>query len=152
KAPAHGDFASDGRTGSIDGRPLGDNAERPVAPAKPAPQPAALPSTSSSAGVRGDVELPLEPSISDIEPGFARIVDATSDCVGRNTTSAEGVQITVRTALSLHIEGSGSVSDVDFQPPLAPEVETCAIGSITSVRFAASTQGAKVTRMLELKR
>jgi ferric-dicitrate binding protein FerR (iron transport regulator) len=153
KAPAHGDFASDGRSGSIDGRPLGETAERRAGPAKLATPRPPLPVTSTSAEApTGEVELALEPSISDIEAGFARIVDATNDCFGRNTTSAEGVQITVRTALTVLIESSGGISDIDFQPPLAPEVETCAVDSISSVAFAASKQGAKVTRMLELKR
>ncbi|HEY6081763.1 MAG TPA: FecR family protein [Polyangiaceae bacterium] len=153
KAPAHGDFVSDGRSGSIDGRPLGDSEERRPAPVRAAPlRPSAAPSSSSGPVPEGSTELPLEPSINDIETGFARIVDTTSDCFGRNTASAEGVQITVRTALGLHIESSGAVSNVDFQPPLSPEVEACAVSGISGVVFAASLQGAKVTRMLELKR
>jgi hypothetical protein len=153
KAPAHGDFAADGRSGSIDGRPLGESEERRAQPLKlgPARPPSAAPS-SSGQPTPSDVVLPNEPSISDIEAGIARIVDATSDCFSRNTKSTEGVQITVRTALSLQIDAAGSVSDVDFQPPLSPDVEQCAAGNISQVSFAASKQGAKVTRMLELKR
>jgi hypothetical protein len=152
KAPAHGDFAADGRSGSIDGRPLGESEDRRAQPLKLGPaRPASAPSSSGQAS--GSVaELPAEPSISDIEAGIARIVDATSDCFSRNTKSTEGVQITVRTALSLQIDGSGAVSDVDFQPPLSPDVEECAASSIAQVAFVASKQGAKVTRMLELKR
>lgn len=152
KAPAHGDFASDGRSGSIDGRPLGETTERRPEPLRLAPLRASAAPSSSGPTPAGSAELPLEPSINDIEAGFARIVDTTTDCFGRNTVSAEGVQITVRTALSLHIQSSGAVSNVDFQPPLAPEVEACAASGISSVVFAASAQGAKVTRMLELKR
>jgi len=152
KAPAHGDFAADGRSGSIDGRPLGESEDRRRQPLKlgAARPPGAAPSSSGQAP--SEVELPVEPSINDIEAGIARIVDATSDCFSRNTKSTEGVQITVRTALSLQIEGSGAVSNVDFQPPLSPDVEECAAGNIAQVSFAASKQGAKVTRMLELKR
>lgn len=152
KAPAHGDFASDGRTGSIDGRPLGGTEQRRAEPSKVTASRPAHSGSGAPTATADDVELPLEPSISDIEAGFSRMVDVTTDCFGRNTVSAEGVQITVRTALSLRIEGSGRVADVDFQPPLAPEVEACAIGSISSVAFAPTQQGAKVTRMLELKR
>jgi hypothetical protein len=152
KAPAHGDFAADGRSGSIDGRPLGESEDRrqprKLGPARPA---SAAPSSSGQPPVSA-ADLPAEPSISDIETGIARIVDATSDCFSRNTKSTEGVQITVRTALSLQIDGAGVVSDVDFQPPLSPDVEQCAADSIAPVVFAASKEGAKVTRMLELKR
>lgn len=152
KAPAHGDFAADGRSGSIDGRPLGESAERRGEPLKLAPPRSVAPAPGSAAPAPSGVELPSEPSINDIETGIARIVDATSDCFSRNTKSTEGVQITVRTALSLQITGAGTVTDLDFQPPLAPDVEQCATGSISQVTFAASKQGAKVTRMLELKR
>lgn len=154
KAPAHGDFAADGRSGSIDGRPLGESEERRATPLKLAPpRVVSAPSASGLAAPSApSSEPPLEPSINDIEVGIARIVDAASDCFSRYTTSAEGVQITVRTALSLKIAASGKVSDVDFQPPLSPEAETCAATSISQVTFAPSQQGASVTRMLELKR
>ncbi|HKY35628.1 MAG TPA: FecR family protein [Polyangiaceae bacterium] len=153
KAPAYGDFAADGRSGSIDGRPLGESEDRRAQPLKLGPPraPSAAPS-SNGQPLPSDADLPLEPSISDIEAGIARIVDATSDCFSRNTKSTEGVQITVRTALSLQIDAEGGISNVDFQPPLSPDVEQCAAGSIAPVVFAASKQGAKVTRMLELKR
>jgi hypothetical protein len=153
KAPAHGNFSADGRSGSIDGRPLGQSEERRAEPLKLVPPRAAsaVPQARASADAAG-AELPLEPSISDIEVGIARIVDAAADCFSRHTTSAEGVQITVRTALSLKIDASGDVSDVDFQPPLSPDAEECAAVSISQVSFAPSKQGASVTRMLELKR
>jgi hypothetical protein len=153
KAPAHGDFAADGRSGSIDGRPLGESEERRAEPLRLGPPRAPSLGTASSAPAPlASVELPPEPSISDIEAGIAGIVDVTSDCFGHNTQIAEGVQLTVRTALSLSIADSGAVSDVDFQPPLSPEVEECAASGIARILFAPSRQGAKVTRMLELKR
>jgi hypothetical protein len=43
------------------------------------------------------------------------------------------------------------MDNVDFQPPLAPDVERCATASLTQIHFAASKQGSSVTRMLELK-
>lgn len=153
KAPAHGDFAPDGRSGSIDGRPLGASVERRSEPLKLAPrrEPTAAPAGSPAAST-SLAPLPSEPSINDIEAGIARIVEAASTCFRQHTTSADGVQITVRTALSLKIAASGAASDVDFQPPLSPDVEECAAANIAQVTFAPSQQGADVTRMLELKR
>lgn len=153
KAPAHGDFAPDGRSGSIDGRPLGESEERRAQPLKLNPQrPPLAPPIASLAAPAGAAELPNEPSINDIEGGIARIVDAASTCFRQHTTSAEGVQITVRTALSLKITEAGAVADVDFQPPLSPGAEECAAAGIAQVTFTPSQQGASVTRMLELKR
>jgi hypothetical protein len=152
KAPAHGDFAADGRSGNIDGRPLGATDERraeplKLTPPKPGPAPAASLLTPP-----GSVEVPLEPSIADIETGIAKIVDVASECFSRHTKGAEGVRITVRTALSLKVTAAGAAADVDFQPPLSPAAEECAAAGISQVTFSLSQQGAQVTRMLELKR
>jgi hypothetical protein len=153
QAPAHGNFAADGRSGSIDGRWVSRGDARHVGPQKATPlrSSSATPASSSPAPV-ASAELPVEPSINDIETGIARIVDATSDCFARHTQSADGVRITVHTALSLKILDSGAVTDLDFQPPLSPAAEECAAASITQVHFASSKQGTQVTRMLELKR
>jgi ferric-dicitrate binding protein FerR (iron transport regulator) len=153
KAPAHGDFAADGHRGSIDGRAVADKAEhRPGPPRQGPARPPSATAPSSASAPAASAELPNEPSINDIEVGIARVVDAATDCFSRHTKSAEGVEITVRTALSLNIGDSGAVSDVDFQPPLSPEAEACAAASISQIAFAPSKQGAQVTRMLELKR
>jgi ferric-dicitrate binding protein FerR (iron transport regulator) len=158
KAPAHGNFAADGRSGSIDGRWVSAGQAHPAGP--PKPQPVRSSSASAPAASSGAVpvfpvasaELPSEPSINDIEAGIARIVDKTSDCFARHTQSADGVQITVHTALSLQILADGAVTNVDFQPPLSPAAEACAAASMKQVRFAASKQGTTVTRLLELKK
>lgn len=153
KAPAHGDFAADGRSGSIDGRQVSADEGRQTGPQKSPPRSNAVASAAGSAlAPVASAELPGEPSINDIEAGIARIVDATSDCFTRHTQSADGVQITVHTALSLKILDSGAVADLDFQPPLSPDAEKCAAAGIEQVRFAPSRQGAKVTRVLELKK
>lgn len=152
-APAHGDFAADGRSGSLDGRPLGPTATRRAGPNRPTPPRVALvPPASSAVAPAASVELPAEPSISDIEVGIARIVDSATECFSQHTTAAEGVRVTVRTALSLKIDASGVASDVEFEPPLSPEAAQCAAARISQVSFAPSQQGTSVTRMLELKR
>ena len=152
KAPANGDFAADGRSGSINGRPVSENDAHQPGPQKAPPRSLGAPTASSQLAPVASAELRVEPSINDIETGVARIVDATSDCFTRYTQSVDGVQITVHTALSLRILDSGSVDAVDFDPPLSPDAEACAAAGISQVRFVASKQGAKVTRMLELKK
>jgi len=164
KAPAHGNFAADGRSGSIDGRWVSAGQAHPAGPPKPPPVRSASASASASPSAPAttggalpvapvaSADLPSEPSINDIESGIARIVDKTSDCFARHTQSADGVQITVHTALSLQILADGAVTNVDFQPPLSPAAEACAAASMKQVRFAASKQGTTVTRLLELKK
>jgi FecR-like protein len=153
KAPAHGDFAADGRSGNVeDGRASAPEPRRAEPLKAPRLRPSVATPVSSAAVPVASAELPNEPSISDIEVGIARVVDVASDCFRRHIQSADGVQITVHSALSLHIAGSGVVSDVGFQPPLSPETELCAADGISHILFAPSEQGATVTRLLELKR
>jgi hypothetical protein len=147
-----GDFAADGRSGSINGRAVRESKSRPTGAQKQTPSRVAATSASSALPPAPSAELPSEPAIDDIETGVARIVDASTDCFARFTQSAEGVQITVRTALSLKILDSGAVAEVDFQPPLSPAAEECATARLSEIRFAPSKQGSSVTRMLELKK
>lgn len=151
KAPAQGDFAADGRSGSIDGRQVGVPEAPRAKPLKLPPRPPLVSPSSSVAAPAASVELPAEPSINDIEVGIARVVDSVSECFSQHTTATEGVQITVRSALRLKIDATGAVSDVAFQPPLSPDVGQCAASRISQVTFAPSKQGGSVTRMLELK-
>lgn len=153
EAPTHAEFATDGSSGSRDGIPLAFMAAPTASQPKHAAPHLTPTAPAGSATLPGvTTPLPLEPTISDIEAGVAPIVDVASSCFAQHTRGADGVQITVRTALTLTIDASGTVSDVHFQPPLSPEVEACAAASISGVTFTASEHGAKVTRMLELKR
>lgn len=157
KAPAYGDFAADGRSGTVNGRASGvvesPASERPRPARVRAASSVAAPATSAAVPSPSvSVPLPAEPSISDIESGISRSVELVSDCFERHTQSADGIRVTARTALSLHITSDGKATDVQFQPPLSPEIAACAAEGISSVSFAPSERGAEVTRMLELKR
>lgn len=155
KAPAQGAFSLDGTSGSLDEptatAPAESNrtARAPHAAAQRGPLVAA--SRAGEAG--GAAGLPQEPSISSIEQGVARIVDSAADCFTRHTPQgAEGVNLTLKTALTLQISGAGAVLSADFQPPLSPVVSACAHRDIARVAFAPSLDGVEVTRLLELKR
>jgi hypothetical protein len=147
-----GDFATDGRSGRIDGRAVRESKTRPTRAHKQTPARAVGTTANSALAPVPSADLPSEPSINDIETGIARVVDATTECFARFAQSADGVQITVHTALSLKILDSGAVAEIDFQPPLSHDAEECAATSIAEMRFAASKQGTSVMRMLELKK
>jgi hypothetical protein len=153
KAPANGDFAADGRSGNVDGRPAVPLESQRAEPLK-ARRGRALSASAvaSLAAPPASAEPPAEPSINDIELGVAHVVEVAANCFRDHTQSADGVQITVRTALSLQITASGAVFNVGFQPPLSPEAESCAEEGISQIAFSPSQRGATVTRMLELKR
>lgn len=153
EAPTNAVFSTDGLSGTINRRPANALPSRPSAPPKGRARAAA--STSAAASTPPKVarlELPHEPSINDIEAGIAQSFDVTSDCFRRHTPSPDGVEVTVRTALSLRIMPDGSATHAEFQPPLSPDAEACARAALAHVVFVPSEQGAKVTRLLELKR
>lgn len=152
KAPASGDFALDGRSGDVRGSVPSEPNDAPSELPKSVPaRGAARPVLPSATPPVASVDLPDELSIGDIEAGVSRVVDATSGCFRQFNEPKPGLEITVRTALTLKVQPDGSVSEVDFQPPLAPNIESCATTSVSQIRFAGSKQGSSVTRMLELK-
>jgi len=153
EAGSRGDFSLDGRTGHI------DKAEAPSI------APRAQRARTSAAGSREErtsdaretaapaaSELPVEPSISEIESGVMELVNVTGSCFTQHTTLGDGVEVTVRTAVTLQIGPEGVVTEIEFSPPLSPAVEACAESGIRQLTFARSSEGAKVTRLLELKR
>jgi hypothetical protein len=153
EAGSRGDFSLDGRTGHI------DKAERVK------PQPSAPKSKAAAAGDReaqaaaaqaspppAPSALPAQPSISDIESGVMDLVNVTGSCFTRHTAPGDGVEVTVRTAVALHIGPDGLVTDLEFSPPLSPAVDACAESGIRQLSFGRSSEGTKITRLLELKR
>jgi hypothetical protein len=154
KAPAYGDFSSDGVSGSVNGQADTAKSSRPSEPSQVGRLHAARSATveGRAAHPTPTAPLPKEPSIDDIEKGIALCVDIASGCFQRHTQSAEGVEVTVHTALSLQVTSSGAATDIAFQPPLSPDADACARTGIASVTFAASEHGTQVTRLLELKR
>jgi hypothetical protein len=49
---------------------------------------------------------------------------------------AENVTVVVRTTLHLELADDGAVRAARFDPPVAPDVNTCAAASIYKVHFA----------------
>jgi FecR protein len=152
EAGAQGDFALDGRTGQVNKaeRPSAAPAQRAKSSTPTAKEPTpAEPETAASAV---PTALPAEPSIADIESGVMELVNVAGSCFTRHTAPGDGVEVTVRTAVTLQIGPDGLVSELEFSPPLSPAVEACAESGIRQLGFARSTEGVKVTRLLELKR
>jgi hypothetical protein len=156
RANAHGEFSMDGAHGVIDGGAVDLRAGAGAPPSKAAakaPVRASAPApVANPEPIEAPVVLPLEPSISEIENGVAEIVTAVSSCFERHTPGGGGMRITVRTALSLHIEPSGKIAEAEFQPPLAPDVAACSTVALVELSFAPSLEGVEVTRWLELVR
>lgn len=65
------------------------------------------------------------------------IVQAVRACVAsRVQLGQQGVRVTVSSTLHLRVGASGAVESARFDPPLEPEVQSCAAATIYATRFA----------------
>ena len=161
---SRGNFALDGRTGTVEGNASavvadggGRQSHRTLAkgtPAARAPQsaPAAQPAKPTATEPSAQAQsLPAQPSISDIEKGVSSALELMNRCF-HDQTRTTGNRVSANTALTLTVAGDGTIQSVTFEPPLAPGVEECAVSGLRSLAFARSVEGVTFTRLLELSR
>jgi hypothetical protein len=167
---SRGNFALDGRTGSVEGNASAvvtggrGRSHRTVAkvangaPVMPAARAqAALPTVPSARPevsaepVAQAMTLPIQPSISDIENGVSSALELMNRCF-RDHTRSTGNLVSASTGLTLSVSGDGTIQSVTFAPPLAPAVEDCAVTGLRALTFTHSVEGVTFTRLLELQR
>lgn len=164
RADSRGNFALDGRTGSVEGNASavlaksGAHSRRAVAKvasvahahaATPVAQPV-VPDASAELASPAPA-LPLQPSISDIESGVSSAVELMNRCFHDQTRSTD-IRVSAGTGLTLSVAGDGTIQSVTFAPPLAPAVEDCAVSGLRALTFTRSVDGVTFTRLLELER
>ncbi len=124
---------------------LGPFAEAPPAPAPSVAAlnpgvvaaPAAPPRATLASSLRApQTPQPAAPAAAgpDLHPADT-LAAAVRACAAGAPHSAE-VKVTVSSALELRVGDDGYVKSARFDPPLAPEIQTCAATTIYHVRFA----------------
>ena len=178
-APARGDFSEDGSAGHVIAREVEKpkpNATRsrasrrapaasthvPAAPSGSATAEQSVPEGAESlegqppaelsAEAGAPAEIPATLSIGDVEAGLTQVIDALSGCFQQHMPARGDMRVTARTTLTLSVGPDGRIASSQFNPPLAPNVSACALRASGAVRFAASQEGASLTRILELRR
>ena len=101
------------------------------APRAPSVRGLVLPSTATAA----TAATPSAPA--DPEKAIAGAVLACARAQASESERPGDLTITVSSKLVLRIGDDGAVMSARFEPPLAPEVQTCASGVIYGARFAA---------------
>jgi ferric-dicitrate binding protein FerR (iron transport regulator) len=103
------------------------------------------PSATGRAPTAAAVSTRSEPHTPAVETKAAPAAEANAEntlakavlaCMAERPR-AENVTVVVRTTLHLELAEDGSVRAARFEPPVAPDVNTCAAASIYRVRFAA---------------
>ncbi|MEO7037799.1 MAG: FecR domain-containing protein [Polyangiaceae bacterium] len=168
---SRGNFALDGRMGSVEGnasvvvRDAGPESHREIgaaasslhpahlahAPAHVAPATAATAPDPASPPPVDAPALPLQPSISNIESGVSSAIGLLTGCF-RNKQNSAGNRVSASTGMTLAVADAGTVQFVTFSPPLEPAVEDCAVVGLRQLTFARSVEGVTFTRLLELTR
>jgi hypothetical protein len=107
--------------------------------------PAAATKSELSAPLRSPAPTAITASHGDAHPGAGGVAaDANPDhaiatavrsCMAERPR-VENVTVVVRTTLRLELEDDGTVRAARFDPPVAPDVNACAVTSIYKVRFA----------------
>lgn len=131
--------------------------QRAVDPRAPSPSPAAPGAANAGALATVPRPLPVHPAdptqpeaVAQVEPGKpvlpprAAIALAVRDCAALRSRP-ENVRVTVTSSLELKIAAGGDVETARFNPPLLPEIQSCAAAAIYKAKLADAAQGSVVT-------
>jgi hypothetical protein len=154
-APAHAEFTTDDAQGTLRvthdpstvraPAAVGSTAQRrsttaSSTPAVPGPSKSEAQVTQppSPSTLRAEPRLAANPSAASqptIEPNADDIVASAVRACMAERLHADGVSVVVSTTLHLQLNDDGSVHSGRFEPPVAPDVNTCAAQSIYKTRF-----------------
>lgn len=148
KAPAHVDIdltrpdalRIENGAAAVRARAFEHDVTAPVAPVAAIVPPSAVPMTAPPPRVvpRPTTTAPLKPQVpADTRAPNEIVADAVRACIEKNIPTGP-VRVTVTTSLLLDVDPSGAVKLARFEPPLPPEVQSCASDTIYKTRFASS--------------
>ena len=109
----------------------------PTLGAPPPVAPATVPRPSSVPRVQPVTKVDAKPSL----PAREAIAAAVRDCAAARSRP-ENVRVTVTSSLKLKIAAGGDVETAQFDPPLLPEIQTCAAAAIYKAKLEDSAGGA----------
>jgi hypothetical protein len=139
-----GSFTLDGKTGTVQRAATAELEPAVTPPARVVQRPPSAPPAAPIAS------LPETPTTAELERGLDGVAAAVTRCFLDHTKSGE-VRVTARTELSATVRPDGSISELAFDPPLAPAVQACAVGAGRAGKFPASEKGAVVERSILLR-
>lgn len=95
---------------------------------------------------------PAQPPAEEVERIVNEVVALTSSCFRQRTVASDGVKVTAHTSLTLRTTREGSVSEVAFDPPLAPSVQACVNAGAPALHAAPTRAGFGATRAVDFER
>ncbi len=107
-------------------------------PSPGAPRPTTSPVLAAPAAATSGAPHKPDAVVAAPQPAAASAADvekAVRDCVVTVRKTRPEVKVTVSSTLRLRVSPSGDVQSAVFDPPLAPEVQTCAAGKIYPMKL-----------------
>jgi ferric-dicitrate binding protein FerR (iron transport regulator) len=122
---------ADARVAAAD-RPMGSSRAEPIVPRPAAP----LPREARAEARAAASSATAKPAVSRIEPSPEEAIALAVRACMAERLHPDNVTLVVSTTLHLELTDDGVVRAARFDPPVAPDVNTCAAQAIYSERFA----------------
>jgi hypothetical protein len=135
-----------------------DKAKTPSPPPSPAPSlrasasaEALAPAAPVLAPAPAVAAVP-EPSPGAVDTAALHAIELTSACFRQRSVAAQEPSLPVQTTLTVRARADGSISAIQFAPPLARQVEVCVKDGLKSLHGPVSPKGIEVSRAISLGR
>ena len=96
--------------------------------------------------------LPEAPEAADIERITLAVVDLAAGCFSLRTVASDGVKVTAHTTMNFFVTPEGSVSEIGFDPPLAPSVQACVSAGAPALHAVPTRNGFGATQAVDFER
>jgi hypothetical protein len=93
-----------------------------------------------------------EPSPGAVDTAALHAIELTSACFRQRSAGAREPSVPLQTTLTVRARPDGSISSIQFAPPLARQVETCVKDGLKSLHGPVSPKGIEVSRAISLER
>jgi len=126
-----------------------ERAEPATRSALRAPHPSVEPSSPASSASAPPLG---QPTPEQLNQATARVVELASTCFSQRTIASDGVRVTAHTVLSYRATPAGSIEAIQFEPPLAPNVQACIDAGTEKLSVVPSAEGFRGSRVVDLER
>ena len=114
--------------------------------------PSAAATAAPSPGARSSGAAAPAPPAASVEQALETVTGHVQRCFREQLRGSSELGIEASTRLGLWVEPDGELLRADFDPPLAPAVESCVAAQLAHLRVAPSPAGFRVEREIRLRR
>ena len=113
----------------------------------PIPKVPAAPTPPKGDAVANKVDAPPK---TNAVSGRDAVVQAVKDCAKGRAGEPRDVKVTISSMLRLKVAGTGEIQSALFDPPLSPEIQSCAAAAIYKVKLRDLEEGGAISLPIEI--